>query len=61
MSRIAIHCRPTDPRVRLRATQDSKMTKPSAKRYFTQTSAFGPVTGTPNIIRSGALIWPEAE
>ena len=61
MSRIAIHCRPIAPRVRLRATQANTKTKAKQNRYFTQASALGPVTAWPNNSRSGAVICPEAE
>ena len=61
MSRMAIHCRPIAPRVRLRATQASSTTKNRQKRYCAQAAVAGPVTAMPKMVRSGALIWPEAE
>jgi len=61
MSRIAIHLRPAMPRVRLRATSAEPTTKTRQKRYAAQGAVSAPVIGTPRIVRSGALIWPEAE
>ena len=61
MSRIAIHLRPIAPRVKLRATSAEKVTKTKQKRYAAQGSVLAPVIGIPKNVRSGELIWPDAE
>ncbi len=60
MSRTAIQDRPMRPCTRFEATQARTTTKVSATRYLTSTAAVGPVTGTPNTVRSGTSIAPEA-
>ncbi len=60
MSRTAIHERPMRPWTRLEANQARMTTKVSATRYFTSTSAVGPVIGMPKSVLSGTSIAPEA-
>ena len=61
MSRIAIHLRPRLPRVRLRASHASATAKVRQTMYLTQAGVAGPVTIWPSTVRSGIVIWPDAE
>jgi hypothetical protein len=58
---MAIHLRPKDPRVRLRAMIADSVTKTKHTKYAAHASVAGPVIGSPKNVRSGAEICPDAE
>ena len=61
MSRIAIQDRPRAPLVIFLATIALMVTKTKQTKYATQALVSAPVTVKPKNVRSGALIWPDAE